>query len=122
MSSYLPFTPSDSHYDFTVTLGDASYIFEVKWNSRDDHWYFDMYDADENPMVTGVKVVLGTFLGRKSAHPFFANNIIQAIDTTFSNQDPTFDDIGRRVFIEHLTYKEYLASINTYLTGVNGDS
>lgn len=121
MSSYLPFTAGIPHYDFTVTLDESLYSFDVKWNSCDAHWYFDMFDADDEPVVVGVKIVLGTFLGRKAAHPFFANNVITAIDTTLENRDPDFDDIGRRVFIEHMTFQEHLASINAFLTEVSGE-
>ncbi len=120
MSAFLPFIPSVPNYDFSVSLNDIQYSFDVHWNQSDNCWYFDMYDQDQKLMVAGVKIVLGTFLGRKSSHPFFAENIIWAIETTGSNLDATFDDLGRRVIVEHLTLSEYLTTVNNFLGGANG--
>ena len=116
MSSYLPVIPTDPHYEFSCTLNEQQYTFEFRWNSRDGEegkgaWYFDMSDSDGRLVIAGVKVVLGTFLGRKSAHPFFQENVLYAIDTTLTNVDPTLDDLGTRIFIKHMSVTEYIGSL-----------
>lgn len=105
----LPFIPSDPHYQFETTLNDIPYHFDVRWNERDKAWYFDMYDKDGVEIILGVKIVLGTYLGRRSTHEFFATNALVATDITLENRDPTFDDLGTRVFVIHYTSTELMA-------------
>lgn len=113
MATQLGFIPSDGNYRITAPLtvsdGTKSYTFDVRWNERANAWYFDMYDPDGILMVAGVKVVLNVPLGRRSAHPFFNNNAIVALDTTLLEQDPGFDDITTRVQIWHLTATDLAA-------------
>lgn len=106
----LPFIPSDPHYFFETTLNDVPYTFDVRWNDRDRAWYFDMFDKDDFPIVRGVKIVLGTYLGRRSPHEFFATNALVPVDMSSLNQDPGFDDLGTRVLVIHYTSTELAAS------------
>jgi hypothetical protein len=99
----LPFIPSDPNYAFNTTLNGEQYFFDVRWNTRDEAWYFDLSDATGTAIVKGVKIVLGTFLGRQCPHPFFDENVFAVIDTTLDNLDPTFDDLGVRVLVQHYT-------------------
>lgn len=110
----LDFIPSDGNYSFSSTLsvgGEAqSFSFDVRWNTRDEAWRFDMYDSEGVLMVAGVKIVLNAYLGRRSAHPFFHTNVLAAVDTSLTKQDPGFDDLGTRVKIWHYTIED-LASL-----------
>jgi hypothetical protein len=113
MATPIDFVPYEGNYRFSATLptdeGSGIYTFDVRWNTRDEAWRFDMYDPDGILMVAGVKIVLNTPLGRRSAHPFFNNNTIRAVDTSLSNLDPGFDDIGYRVQIWHYTTSDIAA-------------
>src|SRR5688572_16593107 len=115
MAAKLAFIPSDGNYRFNSTLetftDTGSYTFDVRWNTRDNAWRFDMYDPDGILMVAGVKVVLNTPLGRRSTHPFFNGNALIAIDTSLTNLDAGFDDLGTRVQIWHFTIEELAALI-----------
>lgn len=114
MPTLIKFTPGDGNYRFNQTLTTASeeatYTFDVRWNTRDESWRFDMYDSNGILMVAGVKIVISTALGRRSSHPFFDHNMIYAIDTSLQKLDPTFDDIGSRVLVYHFTEAEYMAA------------
>jgi hypothetical protein len=113
MGTRIGFVPSDGNYRINQALtladGTKTYTFDVRWNTRANAWYFDMYDPDGIIMVAGVKVVLNTPLGRRSAHPFFSNNAIIAIDSAVPRRDPGFDDISERVEIWHLTATDIVA-------------
>lgn len=110
MPAILQFVPSDPNYRFSTALGDATYIFDVRWNESDSAWYFDMLEVDETPIVTGAKIVLGTYFGRRSTHPFFISNILTAVDTGADNLDPGYDDLGTRVEIWHYTTDELMGA------------
>ena len=108
MAGYLPFIQSDNNYTLRTTLGDTTYELDVRWNSRDSAWYMDIYTADRTPIVTGVKLVLGTTIGRHLQYlQFFQDNILQVLDTTNSRVDASFDDLGGRIQVIHMTMDEF---------------
>ena len=57
-------------------------------------------------MIIGVKVVLGTYLGRSCAHPLFTEGVFVAIDTTNKHAEATYDDLGTRVEVWYYTTDE----------------
>lgn len=98
MAQIIPFRPSLAAYRMTVPLDNATpYIFDVRWNAREGAWYFDMSEEDETPIVRGVKIVLGMYLGRRSTHPFFSAGCIMARDSSGAWREAGFDDITTRV-------------------------
>lgn len=119
MPTRLPFVPGVGAYKFTTTIESVTYTFNVHWNGRDSDpdngidgaWYFDLLEADGTPIVTGVKVVLGTYLGRTCAHEFFQNGVLVAIDNSGDKRDPGFDDLGARVELWHFTTDALLGEL-----------
>lgn len=105
----LPFVPSLPNYRVGCTLGTTPYIFDVYWNPRDNAWRFDVLDADQNPLYTSVKVVIGTGLGRLCTNPAFPSGVLQAFDLSGKNIDAGFDDLGARVVVYYYTAAEFLA-------------
>jgi hypothetical protein len=99
----LPVIPSVPHYDFTTVIEDRTYLFEFRWNDRDSAWYMSVFEQDNTPIISGVKVVLGVGLGRRSNHPLFFDGVFRAVDTSGLLVDPTLDDLGTRVEIRYLT-------------------
>jgi len=45
-------------FTFTVDLEGTDWEFDFKYNDRDSHWYFDLYDIDRNLIRAGVKAVI----------------------------------------------------------------
>ena len=105
----LPLIPSVEEFAFTTTLDDVAYGFRFYWNGRDDAWYFDAFDADAQPIMYGVKVVLGANLGRTHHHPLVKTGALMAIDLSGELRDATFDDLGVRVMVIRLTATEMAA-------------
>lgn len=98
----IPFAPSIGAYRFATVIGTGSYTFDVRWNTRDAAWYFDVSDSDGAFIVVSVKVVLGAYLGRRSNHPLFANGVLVAVDLSGQELDATFDDLGTRVALQYI--------------------
>lgn len=109
MSDTIPTQQSIPNYRIGVPIDGTLFLFDFRWNARDAAWYFDMYEADETPIVVGVKIVLGTYLGRRCTHPFFASNVLVARDTSGQGLDAGFDDLGARVVLLRFTDEEVLA-------------
>lgn len=115
----LPFRPSIGHYDFDTDIEDRTYIFDVQWNARDNvdpntgvargAWYFDVREQDGAAIALGIKIVLGTYLGRRLNHPLFRRGVLLAIDTAGGEgrgRDAGFDDLGTRVIVKYYTTVE----------------
>lgn len=106
----LPVIPSVGEYTFDTALDGRSYFFRFYWN-RDDAWYFDLYEGgDRTPIAYGIKVVLGTYLGRMYEHEVFRTGVFAAIDRSGELRDATFHDFGDRVLLVRITDSELLAA------------
>lgn len=105
----LPFVPSVPYSEFTTTLENETYVFRQRWNERDQAWYFDVSVENGDVVRQGVKVVLGTYLGRASNVGIFAQGAIIALDMTKQARDATYDDIGERVQVRYYTALELQA-------------
>lgn len=103
----LPFIPSVAAYEFSVEIDGVSYTFVVRWNSRAAAWYFDVLEGI-TPVARGLKIVLGTYLGRGITHDLFRLGAIVAVDTAQEGRDATFDDLGTRVEVRHLPMHELI--------------
>lgn len=116
MAFLLPLEPSIARYDFTLALptpgalAGTPYIFALRWNSRDTAWYMDVSEIDETTIVIGLKLVLGTYIGRTVTHPLFTEGVFVAVDTTNQHEEATYDDMGTRVELWYYTAAEIAAA------------
>jgi hypothetical protein len=97
MHGEIPFIQSDTNYRLGVPIGDVMYLFDVRWNSRDEAHYLDIFEENGTPVALGIKLVLGVNLARRNLHPLLFRYVFSVIDTEQSGVDAAFDDLGRRV-------------------------
>lgn len=107
MAEFIPFIPGDTNYRLAVPLNDGEYLFDVRWNERDQAHYVDIRLSNEEVIVLGAKVVLGGRLGQLSTHAFFDAHVLQPIDMSGEGLDARFDDLGQRVQVVHMTMSEF---------------
>ncbi len=100
----LPIDADSPYYTVGVVIEDVAYTFRVRWNDRlfitKGGWVFDLLDEngdEENPIASGIPIVLGALLGRKCSDSRFPNGALFASDLTGKNQEPTINDLGVRV-------------------------
>jgi hypothetical protein len=110
-------TPGDAWQEITTPVdeGDGvinTYIFELKWNVWDSSWYLSLYEADGTIIITGKRVVLGTYIGRRSRHPLLRKGVLVAVDTTRTGTEATLDDLGTRVKLRYFTTQEVMVGRN----------
>ena len=108
----IPLQPSTADYTFGVTIDGNHYFMHVYWNDRDAAWYFDMAASDETPIISGVKIVLGTLLGRTAAKPPFSTGVLGVYDNSGKMLDAGFDDLGSRVTMKWLPTTQFLARLD----------
>jgi len=103
----LPFQPAIPAYRFSTSMAGNVYLFDVRWNARDDAWYFDMSDDQNVPIVSGVKIVLGILLGGRSRDPRFPDGAMFAMDLTGKGEEAKLEDLGIRLVVLHITSDEF---------------
>ncbi len=115
----LPLQSGLTDYRISVRLDstdDASgvYGFRFRWNAIDEAWYMDVADAADQPIASGIKVVLGIYLGRRfvAAHPLFRDGVFVAADTSGKRQDAGLLDFGTRVTLTYVPVEDLLAILN----------
>lgn len=107
MPSQLPFVYDPPIYRVSTTLDNEVFIFDVRWNARDEAWYFDLYTSEEDLIVGGVRIILGIPLGFKAkSDSRFPNGIIVATDMANTGQEAGYYDLGDRVLVHFYSQDE----------------
>ncbi|HEY1814903.1 MAG TPA: hypothetical protein VGG74_21295 [Kofleriaceae bacterium] len=105
----IPLQQGVANYRVGVTLDGVAYLFDLSWNAYDESWWLSVYDATEAPIRTGIKCVLGTFLGRTcQTAPFFVGALV-CYDTSGQQLDAAFNDFGTRVKMAYLPAIDLIA-------------
>jgi uncharacterized protein DUF6983 len=108
----LPFVPSVANYRVATTLSDRVYLFDVRWNTREGVWYFNILSEDETMLSAGNKIVLGACLAGRSVNHDLPPGIFLAQDLAGLGQDATFDDIGTRVQIFYYPFEDFGSAVD----------
>lgn len=119
MALVIPFSSENPINKFSTTLDGVQYGFRARWNQRDNYdpvtnkssgaWYIDISDDTGEPIAVGIKVVLGTYLGRGINHPLFREGVLVAVDTSDQGREAGIDDFGTRVQVMRLSIAEVLS-------------
>ena len=110
MPQQLPFTSDRAFYEFSADLGGSRFVFAVRWNGRDEAWYFDLLDDERTAIRHGIKIVLGTSLGGRSADPNRPAGLLMAHDLSGEGRDATDADLGTRVIVVFYSDEEIAAA------------
>lgn len=109
----MPLLPKFPNFRFGSTIDTVPYLFDVRWNSRDEAWYMDVLESSEKPIVLGLKLVLGTYVGRRCNHALFKQGVFIVSDTSGSGRDATFDDFGTRVILMYIPIDELIRRLGS---------
>lgn len=106
MIAELPLS-ADPAQSFTCQLGGVKYFFDVRYNSRNGVWTFDLSDdATRTPILSGVAIVLGVDL----LEPYnLGIGRLLAVDGEGRGRDAGADDLGSRVTLNWISPDEALA-------------
>jgi hypothetical protein len=103
----LPLDPTvGPNQRFGTALSGTQYLFDVRWNGRDEAWYLDILAENGDPIRRGMRVVLGTLLGGRVVADAFPPGVLQAVDLTNSGTEAGLDDLGTRVQIYYYPFED----------------
>ncbi len=107
----LPLVPSITFQEFDTTLDGTPFTVRVRWNTRDAAWYLSLFDASNDPIIQGIKIVLGVPLGRRTTDPRMPGVFLAAdlAPVGGDEHDATFDDFGTRVVVHFYPFTEWFA-------------
>lgn len=114
MPTKIPLVPSQGYYDFTTTVNNLTLTLTVRWNQRDNAFYMDIDDQSGADVATGIKLVLGAYLGRASQHQLFQDGVLVLIDTSGKLIDAGFDEMGDRLELWYYTANELITNALTF--------
>lgn len=81
-------------YDFQIVLDGVFVTLGFTFNSRANYWLMDIYDANDNAIVVGIKLVSSWLLTNRFKMDGLPQGDFFIIDTTGNNEDPTQEDFG----------------------------
>lgn len=107
MAISLP-TPADGYPDMSIrcAIEGVTYVFRWVWNEREATWYVSIADAENDPIVSGVRVVLGENLIAGVADSRLPDGQILVADPSGNTDEPDRDTLGKNVLIVYVTTAE----------------
>lgn len=93
-------------FSLETQLDGTLYSFTFRWNARAGQWFLDIADASNDPIVSGIALVVSFPLARRCADPRMPPGLLTAYDTTGAGLDPGETDLGRRVVLLYFTEAE----------------
>jgi hypothetical protein len=88
-------------YRMEVDLDGATFQFAFRFNEREGFWYFDLADADGEPIKSGVKVVTGFPLARLVRDLRRPPGEFTAVDTADTDREAGLEDLGDEVVLNY---------------------
>jgi hypothetical protein len=102
----LPTRTDLPRYNFRIVLDEKTFDMHFEWNDRAGAWFLDVYDAANELLVSGVRIVVGFPFLEKYLHLGVPNGLMQAIDTSGQDLEPGFADLGERVLLVYTPVAE----------------
>lgn len=92
----IPIRSDLTAYRFRLDLDGVAYIFDVRYNEREDRWYADILDSDANVLWGGQKLIQGfpLFLGGNARRPEFPPGGFILLDVTGAARTPGREGLG----------------------------
>lgn len=98
-------TPNDQpYYSQKVRLDGRDYLFHVAYNEREDRRYLSIHDEEDEPLVSGIKIIANWPLLRSYRfEPRLPPGELMAIDLTGDDSPPGLNELGedRRVELNY---------------------
>lgn len=103
MSGIIPIEPGVSEQRIEIALDDVPYVLRVRWSSRLEVWFLDVYEQDgTSPIALGLALVLGVLIGEHVLHVLFDGALFLR-DDSGTGLDAGLGDLGARVTLWYLT-------------------
>lgn len=87
-------------YEMQVELDGVIFTLGFTYNTRAGYWVLDISDANEVPLLVGIKIISGWLLTNRFVNDGLPAGDFFVYDTSGKNEDPKIDDFGtNKVFL-----------------------
>ena len=100
----IPTVTDDPSFKLRTELEDVTYIIRLDWNTRVEKWHISIFDADENPLLSGIPLNVDTDLIGPLRIAGLPPGLLMLFDTRGENAEAGRDDLFEN--ISQLLYKE----------------
>ena len=104
MSFTIPTVKNNAHYTTSMLFGEETYILHFDWNDRENRWYFGLSTYEGTMLLAGRKILVGGFFAYKI--PNGPQGFFIAVDSSGTNTEAGFDDLGARVQLGYFELEE----------------
>lgn len=95
---------SSLNYRQTTQLEGVEYVLHFYWSTREDCWYLDILDQENEGIAMGVRLVVDWPLLRRFVDPRLPEGALMAVDMSGAGADMTAStDLGTRVILFYVT-------------------
>jgi hypothetical protein len=95
MSVFIISVGTDPFQSFRARLDGVDYLISLAYNQREDRIYLSLADNEENPIVSGIKVLANyPLLFRHRYDTRIPPGELMAIDTTTDGSPPGLGELG----------------------------
>lgn len=99
----LPLRSDLPAFKYQIEIDLTLYTLSFTYNARIGKWFLSIGDQDGNPILQGVKLIVGWSLLRQHKDDRLPKGTLFCLDTSDQNLDPGLTELGSRVL---LTYEE----------------
>lgn len=107
MIQLVQFEPSIPDQEIETTLDGVTYILRARWNYRLEQWFLDIHDEDDDPIVSGLAIALGAYIGRRVKDARMPPGMLIASDLSGAGIEATLDDLTTRVAVYYYSAEEF---------------
>jgi hypothetical protein len=104
MAEIIPTRTDLGRYRFSIELSETVFNLRLVFNRRDEHWYLDVREGDDDAVRLSIRITPNWPLLRQVAQLSRPDGEIFAIDPQ-GNLEPGLEDLGEQV---KLTYEDEL--------------
>jgi len=97
MAVEIPLRNDIPSYSFRVDLGITTYTLAIHYNARMDRWTMDFKTENNENIVTGIPLLLGTSLLRRFQDERLPNGDLYMINIENENVEGNRDNFGTNV-------------------------
>jgi hypothetical protein len=98
----LPVFPADPDYRYNIQLDGGTYILEFHLNARADRWNLSIFDVENQPIRTGVRLVTGIDLLGHVASLRKPPGKLTVVDTTGQDLEPNAETLGDECLLRYI--------------------
>ncbi len=102
----IPIDTDAPHFTQTTALDGVDFRFEFRFNEREQRFYMDLRDVDDDPILVGVKLVADWDALRYLVDPRRPQGTIMIVDSQGEGRAARLGDLGRRIKLIYLTAED----------------